>query len=80
MQSPSISLEIAARNIKHLGNEMTNLREQWQAIISEAKHVANEMAILVEFKTSRRRKRPRRYIADSDASDDHDENKVRRRH
>uniref|UniRef100_H3ASL1 Uncharacterized protein n=1 Tax=Latimeria chalumnae TaxID=7897 RepID=H3ASL1_LATCH len=59
LQSTGISIDTEAANIADLQEEMQFFRNEWNAIISEARIVANSMEVVPEFKINWQRKRKR---------------------
>src|SRR5258705_6472536 len=66
LQSAAITLEIATANINELTSEMESLKEQWPALLSEAKLVVNNLDIPAELRQERRKRRVREPHAEGD--------------
>ncbi|KAK6481103.1 zinc finger MYM-type protein 1 [Huso huso] len=69
LQSAGISLDTEAANINDLQKEMMFLRNEWNAILSEAKIVASQMDITLVFNYELNRQRKRKRFHDETAND-----------
>ncbi len=64
LQSGKISLEAEAANVRDLKNEMQNLRDIWDVLLSEASLIASQMRVPPKFNKKLGRVRKRKRLSD----------------
>ncbi len=64
LQSGKISLEAEAANVRDLKNEMQNLRDSWDVLLSEASLIASQMGVPPKFNKELGRVRKRKRLSD----------------
>lgn len=64
LQSGKISLEAEAANVRDLKNEMQNLRDSRDALLSEASLIASQMGVPSKFNKELGHERKRKRLSD----------------